>query len=109
MIRAAIYARFSTDLQNDRSVDDQIYLCRQHAQRECMTVIAEFSDKAVSGATLHREGVQNLIYLARQKMVDVIVVEALDRLSRSMSDLAGLFDELKIAVHEGEATPCWWA
>lgn len=109
MIRAAIYARFSTDLQNDQSVDDQLYLCRQHAQREGMTVTAEFSDKAVSGATLYRKGVQNLISLARQRMVDVIIVEALDRLSRSMADLAGLHDELKflgirlIAVHEGEA------
>jgi hypothetical protein len=31
MKRAAIYARFSTDLQDERSIEDQVTLCRKYA------------------------------------------------------------------------------
>jgi DNA invertase Pin-like site-specific DNA recombinase len=37
MKKAAIYARFSTDLQNERSIEDQIALCRNYTAREGMT------------------------------------------------------------------------
>ena len=50
--RAALYARFSSDLQKDRSIDDQLALCRVHAQRESLKVVATFADRAKSGATL---------------------------------------------------------
>ena len=109
MNRTVIYARFSTDMQSDKSADDQIFLCRQFAAREGYEVVDTFEDKAISGATMHREGIQDLLRLARQGRYDVILVESLDRLSRSLSDLATLFDELQfrgirlIAVHEGEA------
>ena len=48
MIRVAIYARFSSDLQNDRSVDDQIALCRDVCAHNGMTVVLTFEDRAVS-------------------------------------------------------------
>ncbi len=38
MKKAAIYARFSTDLQNERSIEDQVALCRNYAAREGMNV-----------------------------------------------------------------------
>lgn len=33
-LRAVIYARFSTDMQRDASIDDQIRSCREHAVRQ---------------------------------------------------------------------------
>ena len=50
MIRAAIYARYSSDRQKDRSVDDQIAFCRDVCAREGMAVISVFEDRAISGA-----------------------------------------------------------
>jgi site-specific DNA recombinase len=50
MIRAAIYARFSSDLQSDKSVDDQIAFCREVAQREGFAVVMTFEDRAVSAS-----------------------------------------------------------
>jgi site-specific DNA recombinase len=47
MIRVAIYARFSSDLQNDKSVDDQIAFCRDVCARNGMTVVLTFEDRAV--------------------------------------------------------------
>ncbi|MCL4743772.1 MAG: recombinase family protein, partial [Burkholderiaceae bacterium] len=111
MNRAAIYARFSTDLQNERSVEDQIDLCRAYAGREGLQVVAKYQDKAKSGASvLGRDGLYNLLQDAQAKKFDVIVVEALDRLSRDMEDLAGMYKRLKFhgieirAVHEGVAS-----
>ncbi|MFW8695759.1 recombinase family protein, partial [Mesorhizobium japonicum] len=48
-IRAAIYSRYSTDLQNERSTEDQIDLCKTFAKRESFDVVATYADKAMSG------------------------------------------------------------
>jgi site-specific DNA recombinase len=108
MIRAAIYARFSTDLQTERSIEDQIALCRSYAQREGLQPVETFHDRARSGGSvLGRDGVLRLMERAREKAFDVVIVEALDRLSRDMEDLAGIHKRLSFAgieiraVHEG--------
>ena len=108
MPQAAIYARYSTELQNDRSIDDQVALCRAFAEREGLQVVAVHTDRARSaGSTAGREGVQALLTDAREGRIDVIIVEALDRLSRDMEDLAGIYKRLTFqgvqirAVHEG--------
>ncbi|MER9302003.1 recombinase family protein [Mesorhizobium sp. M0496] len=108
MNRAAIYARFSTDLQNERSIDDQLALCRAYAEREGLDVVATFDDRARSGGSvLGRDGLLHLMDKAREHEFDVLVVEALDRLSRDMEDLAGIHKRLSFlgieirAVHEG--------
>ncbi len=110
MTRAVIYARFSTELQNEKSTDDQIALCRAYADRQKIDVIATFEDKARSGASVFgRDGLMQLMDAARQRLFDVVIVEALDRLSRDMEDLAGLHKRLSFrgieiqAVHDGTA------
>jgi site-specific DNA recombinase len=110
MTRAVIYARFSTDLQNEKSTEDQIALCRAHAARRGLQVIQTFEDKARSGASvLGRDGLMRLMDAARTRAFDVVVVEALDRLSRDMEDLAGIHKRLSFfgieidAVHDGTA------
>ena len=110
--RAAIYARFSTDLQRDRSIDDQIALCRSFAERSGHEVVAIYHDRARSGASIFgRDGLVQLIEASRARAFDVVIVEALDRLSRDQEDLAGLYKRLTfqgikiIAVHDGAADP----
>src|SRR5436190_2072679 len=49
---AAIYARFSTELQNEKSTEDQIAVCRTYAARHQLNVVATFEDKARSGASV---------------------------------------------------------
>jgi site-specific DNA recombinase len=110
MTRAVICARFSTDLQNEKSTEDQIALCRAHAARRGLQIIQTFEDKARSGASvLGRDGLMRLMDAARTRAFDVVVVEALDRLSRDMEDLAGIHKRLSFfgieidAVHDGTA------
>lgn len=108
--RAAIYARYSTDNQNDRSIEDQVALCREHAARTGAVVVASYEDRArTSASLLGRDGVLGLIADARAGQFDVVIVESLDRISRDQEDLAGVYKRLshyqvKIeAVHDGEA------
>ncbi len=110
MRRAALYARFSTEHQSDRSVDDQLALCEGFARAQGLTITGRYFDRARSGTTVHgRDGLSELLQDARAGGFDVIIVEALDRLSRDQEDLAGLHKRLTflgieiVAVHDGKA------
>lgn len=85
--RAALYARYSTDRQSDRSVDDQLRLCTEFARAQGMGVAAAFSDAAISGQQItQREGLQALLRAikrpAEARGFDVLIVEHADRLTR---------------------------
>jgi site-specific DNA recombinase len=84
---AAIYARFSSDKQNERSIDDQVAFCRELAGRAGYQVTALYSDRAQSGAsTIHRPGWQGLMRDAASGRFDVVVIEDLDRCFRDEAD-----------------------
>jgi site-specific DNA recombinase len=94
-MRVAVYARYSSDLQDARSIADQLAIARDYAVRQGWQVIAEFKDAAISGASLHnRPGLQNLMRAAEARHFEVIVTESLDRLSRDLADIAGLHKQL---------------
>lgn len=108
MTRVAIYARFSSAMQSEASIEDQFRICRERVARDGWTVTEEFSDMAFSGASMQRPGVQRLIAAASRGAFDVIVAEALDRLSRDQADVATLFKRLSfhgvkiVTLSEGE-------
>ena len=111
MTRAALYARYSSDLQRQASIDDQFRVCRAYAEREGWTVAATYRDAAVSGASVTlRPGVQALLADARAGAFDIVLSEALDRVSRDQADVATLFKHLRFAgvtivtLAEGEIT-----
>ena len=108
--RAVFYARYSTDLQKDRSIDDQVALCREYAARNGLTAGTVYSDRAqTSSSLIGRDGIMQLMADARSGAFDVVIVEALDRISRDQEDLAGIFKRLSfngieiVAVHDGVA------
>ena len=96
-MKVAIYARYSSDNQRDASIADQLRVCREFAARQGWTVTEEFTDHAVSGATLLRAGFQALMRDALDGRFDVVLAEALDRFSRDQEDTAGLFKRLTFA------------
>ena len=90
-LRAAIYARFSSDLQRDRSIDDQIAVCRDYAARQGFEVVAVFSDRAVTGATRHgRAGVGRLLEAAAAGEFDLMIAETMSRVGRDEEDRAAI-------------------
>ena len=109
-MRAALYARYSSDNQRENSITDQLRLCRLHAERQGWKIIEEYSDPAISGASLLRPGIQALMQDAQRGRFDVVLAEAMDRLSRDQEDIAGLFKRLSFAgvriitLSEGDVT-----
>jgi DNA invertase Pin-like site-specific DNA recombinase len=100
-LRAVVYARFSSEKQRDRSIEDQIALCRDFCQRDGLSVVEVYEDRAISGAsTANRLGWQRLMRDARAGRFDVVVAEALDRISRDQEDLAGIHKRLRFSKIE---------
>ena len=96
-MRAVIYARYSSDRQREASIEDQVRTCRTWVDREGADLVATYTDHAVSGQIRMRPGYQKLLEDARAGKFDVVVAEALDRLSRDQEDVAGLFKHLRFA------------
>src|SRR5689334_11776203 len=96
-MRAIIYARYSTDLQREASIEDQIRLCREYINRQGWNYRHAYTDRAVSGASALRPAYQTLLEDARRGEFDAVVAEALDRLSRDQEDVAGLLKRLRFA------------
>jgi DNA invertase Pin-like site-specific DNA recombinase len=96
-VKVAIYARYSSDNQRDASIADQLRVCRAFAGRQNWATCEEYTDHAVSGATLLRAGFQALMRDALNHRFDVVLAESLDRFSRDQEDTAGLFKRLTFA------------
>lgn len=86
----AIYARYSTDRQDARSIDDQLRRCRAYADRNELTVVAEYGDAAQSGAHLDRAQMQKMLTEAQRPggpPFAAVLVDDLSRLSRDLWDM----------------------
>ena len=86
--RVALYARFSTDLQRQTSIADQLQAARARAAAEGWPIVAEHADEGVSGSVpvMLRRGGKGLLADALAARFDVLIVEGLDRLSRDMGE-----------------------
>lgn len=92
-IRAALYARVSTD---DQTTENQLIELRAAAKRLGWTVVDEFVDHAISGAK-GRSGRPKLDAMLKgvaRKDFDLVASWSVDRLGRSLIDLVGLLQEL---------------
>ncbi len=97
-MRAVIYARYSSDLQSETSIDDQVRQCRELAKNHDMSVTDVFTDYAISGGTLsNRPGMLSLMKAAKLGAFDMVVAEALDRISRDQEDIAAIYKRLNHA------------
>lgn len=92
-LRAALYARVSTDKQ---STENQLRELRQAAERLGWEVVAEFVDRGISGAKGRKDRPQldALLKGVARKDFDVVASWSVDRLGRSLIDLVGMLQEL---------------
>src|SRR5262249_57802715 len=99
MIRAAVYARYSSSNQREASIDDQVEICRRFIEKQHprWMLVRTYSDAAISGASRFRPAYQQLLRDIPSHSFDVIVVEALDRLGRKLADVAELHDRAAFA------------
>ncbi len=84
-----IYARYSTLLQDSRSIDDQVRRCRAYAAAHGMHVTDLYTDAAESGSHIERAGMQRMLSDARAKggaSFESVLVDDLSRLSRDLGN-----------------------
>lgn len=97
-MRCAIHARYSSEKQEDRSIEDQYLAYERHAAHEGWTVAARYGDRALSGASVSgRAELARMMSEAKTGAFDLVLCENLDRLSRDMEGIAAIFKRLKSA------------
>ena len=98
--RCAIYARKSTSQGMDQqytSIDAQIDACAKYVEAHMADgwrLVGSYQDVAISGGTMNRPGLQEMLRHVREGKIDTIVTYKLDRISRSIRDFANLMYEL---------------
>ena len=98
MTRVAIYARYSSDRQNERSVADQVALCSQHAEAKGWELTRFFSDAAISGSSMaNRPGLLDAIAAAERGEYDILLTEDEDRIARDLEYLAHVTNRIRDA------------
>jgi site-specific DNA recombinase len=93
-MKAALYARYSTQMQSVASIADQFRLCERLAERHGFIVVAKFSDAAISGGTTQRPGYQDMLSAARQHDFEAIIAEDTSRLWRNLAEQSPRLAEL---------------
>ncbi|HVW30431.1 MAG TPA: recombinase family protein [Polyangiaceae bacterium] len=83
-MRAAVYARFSSENQREQSIEDQIRVCREFANRNGIAILEShiYFDEAQSGAVRSRPGLEALKKAGEDKQFDAVLVDDSSRLSR---------------------------
>jgi len=96
-MRAAIYARYSSENQRPESIDDQVSACRKLAAARGHVVddAQIYADVAASGARKDRAGLSALLQAAERHEFDVLLIDDLSRLARNTLLMLSVLEELR--------------
>ena len=86
---AVIYARYSSDNQREESIEGQIRECTAYAEKNDITIVKHYIDRAISAKTDNRPQFQQMIKDSDKKLFDIVLVWKLDRFARNRYDSAG--------------------
>ena len=87
-MRGITYARYSSDGQTENSIEGQLRECKDFADRNGITIVGNYIDRAYSAKTDARPQFQKLIKDSGKRLFDVIIVWKLDRFARNRYDSA---------------------
>ena len=98
MKKAVIYARFSSDKQDEASIDAQVRACREYAAAKDFTILEVYADEAVSGKgskTASRKAYQRMLRDVNKGIFDTILIHKYDRVARNLGEHVNLEKRLK--------------
>jgi DNA invertase Pin-like site-specific DNA recombinase len=87
-MKAVIYARYSSDSQREESIEGQLRECTAFAEKNGITILRHYIDRAFSAKTDNRPEFLNMIKDSGKKLFDMVIVWKLDRFSRNRYDSA---------------------
>ena len=85
-MKAVIYARYSSDNQREESIEGQIRECTAFAEKNDITILKHYIDRAYSARTDNRPEFQAMIKDSDKRLFDMVIVWKLDRFSRDRYD-----------------------
>ena len=85
-MKAAAYARYSTDLQTENSIAYQLDKIRAYCKENNITLCATYTDEAQSGTNLERPGFQSLLNAAKRHDFEAVIIYDISRGSRDVGD-----------------------
>ena len=111
-MKVAIYARYSSENQSEKSIDDQVRVCQKYIEANGYTFNEKhiYIDEAISGSIAQRPGLQALEKAMENREIDAVAVDDLSRLSRSNHQMLTMvnkfnFYQIKIiSVSDGIVT-----
>ena len=83
MKTAVIYARYSSDSQTEQSIEGQIRICNQYAEKNDLIVVEQYIDRATTGTNDNRAAFQQMLRDSKRKPWSVVIVYKLDRFARN--------------------------
>ena len=83
---AVIYARYSSSSQTEQSIEGQLRICKEYAERNGYKVISEYVDRAKTGRNANRPAFQNMIADSYRGLFQAVIVYMVDRFARSKED-----------------------
>ena len=83
MKTAVIYARYSSDSQTEQSIEGQVRVCKQFAEKNDLLVVDQYIDRATTGMNDNRAAFQQMLRDSRRKQWSVVIVYKLDRFARN--------------------------
>jgi len=88
MVKAVIYARYSSHNQREESIEGQLRKCHDFAEQNGFAIIEEYCDRAISGKTDNRAEFQRMIKDSEKGHFQAIIMYTLDRFARNRYDSA---------------------
>lgn len=88
MKTAVIYARYSSDRQTEQSIEGQVRVCNDYAERNNILIVNSYIDRATTGTNDNRTEFQRMLRDSNNHSWDYVLVYKLDRFSRNKYEMA---------------------
>ena len=90
-----LQAAETLDNQREESIEGQIRECTAYAEKNGITIVKHYIDRAISAKTDNRPEFQQMIKDSDKKLFDIVLVWKLDRFARNRYDSARYKTQLK--------------
>ena len=82
MKTAVIYARYSCDNQTEQSIEGQLRVCNDYAERNGILIVETYIDRAMTDTNDMRPDFQRMMKDSGKRQWNYVLVYKLDRFSR---------------------------
>lgn len=105
MKTAVIYARYSSDSQTEQSIEGQVRVCKQFAEKNDLLVVDQYIDRATTGTNDNRAAFQQMLRDSKKAQWGAVIVYKLDRFARNKYESSSIAKSSKTTAWN--SFPLW--